>query len=450
MAPSIIIALMAPSRSFFTAPVWDHVLALVTGMTLAPGKRTVSATLRVVGLGQARDFRALPPRAQPGAMEQRRHRRQTAADDPRPVLALRTGRDRHRTPLGPQDRGARHLPRSRALLAWSLRQDERLALAGGDGHGSRAMDSATLGSAVSHHPRSFRTLRRRARASPQKADRLGSPSHTSGSPMGAQAQYRRRRRLQLLGARSDRRGSPPRLFGHEAATRRQSVRARAAAPLRTARTAAQERSSASQTLPGARKQSDALGQTVDALLVRRSTLHSPIHDRNGGLVSPRIAAGADPLGAHARSNRRAGSAGVPLHRHRRDAGRNSRLVRPPLVRRDDVPGIPRPSGRRNRAAMVRSRHRANDASVARLVLARDALGGRSHSPLQPAPQIGRLVSEARTLLQRRNRRRSTVAVESADFINIPARPGSRGNSDHALAKTHRNALLRRVKSAKSS
>jgi len=56
MAPSIIIALMAPFRSFFTAPVWDHVLALVTGMTLAPGKRTVSAALRVVGLGQARDF----------------------------------------------------------------------------------------------------------------------------------------------------------------------------------------------------------------------------------------------------------------------------------------------------------------------------------------------------------------------------------------------------------
>src|SRR5271157_4646774 len=186
------------------------------------------------------------------------------------------------------------------------------------------------------------------------------------------------------------------------------------------------------------------------LLVRRSTLHSRIHNRNGGLVSPRIAAGADPLGAHARSNRRAGSAGVPLHRHRRDASRNSRLVRPPLVRRDDVPGIPRPSGRRNRAAMVRSRHRANDASVARLVLARDALGGRSHSPRQPSPQSGRLVSETRTLLQRRNRRRSTVAVEPADFINVAARPRSRGNSDHTLAKTHRNALLRRVKWAKSS
>ena len=148
------------------------------------------------------------------------------------------------------------------------------------------MDSATLGSAVSHHPRSFRTLRRRARAPPQNADRLGSPSHTSGSPMGAKAQYRRRRRLQLLGARSDRRGSRPWLFRHQAAPRLQSVRAGAAAPPRTPRTAAQERLSASQTLPGARKQADALGQAVDALLVRRSALHSRILDRNGGWYHP--------------------------------------------------------------------------------------------------------------------------------------------------------------------
>ena len=56
MLPPIIISLMAPFRSFFTAPVWEHVLALVTGMALAPGKRTVSAALRIMGLGGTRDF----------------------------------------------------------------------------------------------------------------------------------------------------------------------------------------------------------------------------------------------------------------------------------------------------------------------------------------------------------------------------------------------------------
>ena len=41
-------------------------------------------------------------------------------------------------------------------------------------------------------------------------------------------------------------------------------------------------------------------------------------------------------------------------------------------------------------------------------------------------------------------------MDRAEFINVPARPGSRGNSDRTLAKTHRNALLRRLKWAKSS
>ena len=54
--PPIIISLMSPFRRFFTAPVWEHVLALITGMVLAPGKHTVSAALRVMGLGAAHDF----------------------------------------------------------------------------------------------------------------------------------------------------------------------------------------------------------------------------------------------------------------------------------------------------------------------------------------------------------------------------------------------------------
>jgi hypothetical protein len=50
----MLVSLMAPFRRFFTAPVWEHVLT--AGMTLAPGKRTVSAALRVMGLGHSSDF----------------------------------------------------------------------------------------------------------------------------------------------------------------------------------------------------------------------------------------------------------------------------------------------------------------------------------------------------------------------------------------------------------
>jgi hypothetical protein len=40
---------MGAFRGFFTAPVWDHVLVLVAGVVLTPGKRTVSAALRIHG-----------------------------------------------------------------------------------------------------------------------------------------------------------------------------------------------------------------------------------------------------------------------------------------------------------------------------------------------------------------------------------------------------------------
>jgi hypothetical protein len=56
LVPLALIPLMAGFRAFFTAPVWDHVLVLVTGAVLAPGKRTVSAVLRVMGLGSAAGF----------------------------------------------------------------------------------------------------------------------------------------------------------------------------------------------------------------------------------------------------------------------------------------------------------------------------------------------------------------------------------------------------------
>jgi hypothetical protein len=56
IVPPVLVGLMAAFRSFFTAPVWDHVLVLVTGAILTPGKRTVSAALRVMGLSEAADF----------------------------------------------------------------------------------------------------------------------------------------------------------------------------------------------------------------------------------------------------------------------------------------------------------------------------------------------------------------------------------------------------------
>lgn len=41
---------MQPFRSAFTAPTWQHMLVLILGAILAPGRRTVAAALCVVGL----------------------------------------------------------------------------------------------------------------------------------------------------------------------------------------------------------------------------------------------------------------------------------------------------------------------------------------------------------------------------------------------------------------
>src|ERR1700723_2450397 len=48
--PPILLSWLAVFRPCFTAPVWKHVLVLVAGAILAPGKRTVTQALRVMGL----------------------------------------------------------------------------------------------------------------------------------------------------------------------------------------------------------------------------------------------------------------------------------------------------------------------------------------------------------------------------------------------------------------
>src|SRR5215210_2531273 len=54
--PEVLAAWMRPFQGYFTAAVWRHALVLVAGAVLAPGRRTVTAALRVMGLGQAAGF----------------------------------------------------------------------------------------------------------------------------------------------------------------------------------------------------------------------------------------------------------------------------------------------------------------------------------------------------------------------------------------------------------
>jgi hypothetical protein len=54
--PSALATWMEPFQGGFTAPTWRRVLVLVTGAILVPGRRTIAAALRVMGLEQVAHF----------------------------------------------------------------------------------------------------------------------------------------------------------------------------------------------------------------------------------------------------------------------------------------------------------------------------------------------------------------------------------------------------------
>jgi hypothetical protein len=55
--PSEYLTLIATFAPVFSACVWRQVQVLLVGAILAPGKRTVTAVLRVMGLSQNKHFR---------------------------------------------------------------------------------------------------------------------------------------------------------------------------------------------------------------------------------------------------------------------------------------------------------------------------------------------------------------------------------------------------------
>ena len=54
--PTVFISLLAPFRPAFRAPTWAKAQLLLVGAVLSPGKRTVTAALRVLGLAQETHF----------------------------------------------------------------------------------------------------------------------------------------------------------------------------------------------------------------------------------------------------------------------------------------------------------------------------------------------------------------------------------------------------------
>ena len=137
---------MAPFRRALSKPTWQNALALVAGTVLAPGRRTVSAALRSMGLDTTAHFTNYHR-----VLNRNRWSSRLLAHQLLTILVARfvatgpvvTGIDDHSTPLGTQDPGARDLSRPGSVEPWSLRQGERAALALGDAAGSCARAGRT-------------------------------------------------------------------------------------------------------------------------------------------------------------------------------------------------------------------------------------------------------------------------------------------------------------------
>ena len=56
LLPACLLSRLASLSQQFTRPTWQNVLLLVAGAILAPGKRTVTAALRILGREQENDF----------------------------------------------------------------------------------------------------------------------------------------------------------------------------------------------------------------------------------------------------------------------------------------------------------------------------------------------------------------------------------------------------------
>ena len=120
-----------------------------------------------------------------------------------------------------------------------------------------------------------------------------------------------------------------------------------------------------------------------------------------GLVPFRHRAGADPLGAGARSDRRARARSFPQHRPGCDAGDDPRLVRLTLAGGDHLPGGSYSPWSRDPAPVVRSRHPAYHPGAAGAVLADHCVGRWPGTRYRngTAAECRRLVPQAGTDIQ---------------------------------------------------
>ena len=227
--PTILVSWLAVFRPCFTAPVWNHILVLVGGAVLAPGKRTVTQALRVMGLADKPGF---------GRYHEVLNRaRWDARDVARRLLLhlLAVLSPSGEVVIGIDDTIERRW--GRKIKARGIYRD---AVRSSHGHFVKTSGLRWLSLAVMvpvpfagrRWALPFLTVlapsarwseaqgrRHKALTDWAKAGDTANQTLAAGSPRGC------RRRQRFLGTGTHRRGAPARLPDHQVASRRQSVRA---------------------------------------------------------------------------------------------------------------------------------------------------------------------------------------------------------------------------------
>src|SRR5690348_7955160 len=300
--PEPLAAWMGPFMTGLTRPTWRHALVLVAGAILAPGRRTVAAMLRVVGLGRAPTFtnyhRVLNRNRWSGRAAARRllHLLLAAFVPEGPVVIGVDETIERRWGAKIKARGIYRDPvrssRGHFVKASGLRWLSLMVMVPIPWVGRRwALPFLTVLAPSerwsSEHDRRHKTLTDWARQAIRQVKRW-LPAH-------------HRRRRQLRRPRPDRRDPPPSLPDHKTADRCQPVRPGPAASIGTDGPATAERPALAKVRCRAGQSQDRLVADQRDGMVRQSAAQAGNRLRHRGLVSLRTAARADPLGAGARS-----------------------------------------------------------------------------------------------------------------------------------------------------
>ena len=441
--PPILLTLMEAFRGFFTAPVFDHVLVLVTGAVLTPGKRTVSAVLRIMGLGQAGGFALYHHVLSQACWDSRAIARK--------LLAMILDRF---LPAGPVIIGIDDTIERRWGQKIAARGIYRDPVRSSHGHFVKAsglrwlsfMAMIPLPLAQRRWALPFLTLL----APSQRHDDIKGKRHKSLVDWARQGILQIKRWLpgRLIIIVADSSFAAIELIAavrrHVCFVTRLRLDANLFAPPPERRRGRGRPAKKGRKL---RKLADILADpaTVWTTIVMAAwyggkrcrlefTTGTAVWYHSGSPPVPiRWVLVRDPA-----PSRRPSCAPISMRR------------RPTFWDGTSIAGPWRRPSRRPASTSASSRRCADHAGAARPVLARHPVGRRSQNRCHPPSAIGRLVRQGRGDLQRRPRHGPPRAVGPAEFIDIPAKPGKRRNSRRPLGKTPRSRLLHDIKCAKSS